>query len=284
MIDLSLLPSPNVIESLDYEQIYDERKRDLINKWPLDERPEISDLLEIESEPLSKLLQENSYRELILRQRINDAARSVFAAYASGSNLDNLLILLGVSRHHGESDSEFLARALLAPQGFSTAGPTNAYKYHALSAHPEVADVAIDRPVAGVVRISVLSHETDTPSERALAAVDYALNKEDIRPLNDTVLVEAAERQTYQVHARLRITTGAAHEPIQQAALQAVNDYILSQRRLGGEIRFSGLYASLHQAGVRTVDLLEPKDEIESNPLVAPHCLSVRVEVIHDDS
>lgn len=285
MIDLSKLPAPNVIEALSYEQIYAERKHDLIAKWPLEEQREIAELLEIESEPLTKLLQENAYRELILRQRINDAARSVFAAYAKGSDLDNLLILLGVERQEGESDKELLARALLAPQAFSTAGPTNAYKYHALSAHPEVLDVAVDRPVAGTVRISVLGREqSGTPSNQALTAVESALNEDDVRPLSDTVLVEPAEIQAYRIHARLRISTGAASEPIQQVAQQAANDYAQAQHRLGGEIRFSGLYAALHQAGVRTVELLEPKAELESSPRIAPYCLSVKVEVAHDDS
>lgn len=287
MIDLSKLPPPEVIELLNYEQIYTERKQALIAKWPEDKRQEIAELLEIESEPLVKLLQENAYRELILRQRVNDAARSVFSAYSSGSNLDNLLILLGVVRLDGENDEDFLARALLAPQAFSTAGPTNAYKYHALSAHPEVLDVAVDRPVAGTVRISVLGREqSGVPSQAALNAVDQALNAEDIRPLNDTVEVAPAEIIGYRIKAQLTISTGAASEPIEAAAIASAQRYANEQHRLAGEIRFSALYGALHLAGVRSVQLIEPTTEIMSNPLVAPYCVNIEnieLEVVHDD-
>ncbi|NUV25651.1 hypothetical protein MS6204_04603 [Escherichia coli] len=44
--------------------------------------------LELESEPATKLLQENAYRELLLRQRINEAAQAVMVAYAMGGDLD----------------------------------------------------------------------------------------------------------------------------------------------------------------------------------------------------
>lgn len=283
MIDLSKLPPPEFIDALSYEQIYAERKAALIHYWPSNERAAITELLELESEPLVKLLQENAYRELILRQRINDAGRSNLAAHASGSNLDNLLALLSVERKDKESDEDFLARALLAPQAFSTAGPSNAYKYHALSAHPDVLDVAVDRPVSGTVRVCVLSRSgRGKPTSIILDAVQATLTADDIRPLNDTVVVEAAELQLYQVHARLLIPTGAASEPIQHSALLATELYTKEQHRLSGEVRFSGLYAALHQPGVRSVDLTVPVSEILGSPRVAPVCTGIHIQVAYD--
>lgn len=46
------------------------------------------DTLTLESEPLVKLLEENAYRELIWRQRVNEAARAVMLACAAGNDLD----------------------------------------------------------------------------------------------------------------------------------------------------------------------------------------------------
>jgi phage-related baseplate assembly protein len=37
-----------------------------------------------------KLLQENAYREVIWRQRVNEAARAVMLAYAAGADLDQI--------------------------------------------------------------------------------------------------------------------------------------------------------------------------------------------------
>lgn len=285
MINFSKLPAPSVIEPLSYEQIYEERKRALIEKWPVNERDEVTEILSIESEPLTKLLQENAYRELILRQRINDAARGVLAAYAKGADLDNLFVSLGVTRKEGESDEEFLSRALLAPAGFSTAGPAEAYRYHALTAHEDVLDVAVDRPRPGDVRVSVLSKTSPgIPAANVLDAVMSALSADDVRPLSDTVFVEPAGIATYAVRAKLHIGTDAASEPVLIAAREAVKEYTDEQHKLGGEIRFSGLYAALHQAGVRSVTLLSPRAELESAPLFAPFCESVSIEVVHDDS
>ena len=42
--------------------------------------------LTFESEPVVKMLQENVYRELLLRQRINEAAKAVMVAYSGGDD------------------------------------------------------------------------------------------------------------------------------------------------------------------------------------------------------
>ncbi|EKN5085172.1 baseplate assembly protein, partial [Yersinia enterocolitica] len=89
-IDLSLLPPPFVVEELDYETLLAERKATLISLYPEEQRAAVARTLSLESEPLVKLLQENAYREVILRQRVNDAARAVMVAYAVGSDLDQL--------------------------------------------------------------------------------------------------------------------------------------------------------------------------------------------------
>jgi phage-related baseplate assembly protein len=65
-----------------------ERKATLISLYPEAERAAISRTLALESEPIVKLLQENAYREVILRQRINDAAKAVMLAYSTGADLD----------------------------------------------------------------------------------------------------------------------------------------------------------------------------------------------------
>ncbi|EEQ05233.1 Baseplate assembly protein J [Yersinia bercovieri ATCC 43970] len=78
------------MEALDYETLLAERKAELIALYPADEQAAITRTLSLESEPLVKLLQENAYRELVLRQRVNEAAQAVMVAYANGSDLDQL--------------------------------------------------------------------------------------------------------------------------------------------------------------------------------------------------
>lgn len=71
-IDLNQLPAPQVVEQLDYEQILEERKAYAVSLWPLEAQAEIRARMELESEPLNKLLQENAYRELVWRQRVTE--------------------------------------------------------------------------------------------------------------------------------------------------------------------------------------------------------------------
>jgi len=89
-IDLSQLPSPKVIETLDFEVILTARKEAFLSLYPEEQQAEMTNRLALESEPLTKLLQESAYRELLLRQRINDAARAVMLAHAQEADLDQI--------------------------------------------------------------------------------------------------------------------------------------------------------------------------------------------------
>ncbi|MFM5129474.1 baseplate J/gp47 family protein [Aeromonas veronii] len=177
-VDLTQLPPPEVEETLDVEAILAKRKAILISYYPADQQAAIAATLELESEPLNKLLQENAYNEMILRARINDAAKQTLLAFASGTTLDHvageyelerLLVTPGDPNATPpiepvyESDDPLRMRCQMAYEGMATAGPINAYKFHALSASAEVADVAVDSPTPGTVRVTILSPATTTP-------------------------------------------------------------------------------------------------------------------------
>ncbi|SQC69224.1 baseplate assembly protein J (GpJ) [Pseudomonas aeruginosa] len=97
-IDLSQLPPPHAVEQLDYEQILAERKAYAISLWPEDQQAEIAARLALESEPLTKLLEENAYREMLWRQRVNEAALANMLASAQGADLDQLAANYNVRR------------------------------------------------------------------------------------------------------------------------------------------------------------------------------------------
>ncbi|HCR1072455.1 TPA: baseplate assembly protein, partial [Enterobacter kobei] len=80
IVDLNQLAAPDVVEELDYETILTERKATLVSLYPEDQQDAIARTLLLESEPLVKLLQENAYREVIWRQRVNESARAVMLA------------------------------------------------------------------------------------------------------------------------------------------------------------------------------------------------------------
>ncbi|HDL8287275.1 TPA: baseplate J/gp47 family protein, partial [Yersinia enterocolitica] len=204
-IDLSLLPPPFVVEELDYETLLAERKATLISLYPEEQRAAVAHTLSLESEPLVKLLQENAYREVILRQRVNDAARAVMVAYAVGRDLDQLGANNNVERlviipadptaippidAVMESDADFRLRIPQAFEALSVAGPTGAYEAHARSADGRVADASALSPSPACVTVTVLARAGNgEASPELLDIVRAVLNDEDVRPVADRVTV-----------------------------------------------------------------------------------------------
>jgi len=288
VIDLSRLPPPDVVEPLDYESILAEMLADLRSR-----APEYNAL--VESDPAYKILEVAAYREQLLRQRVNDAARRVMLPYAKGNDLSNLAAAYGVERmlvSPGdpaaippvaavyETDERLLDRVLMAPYAWSCAGSRQGYRYHAMTAHADVADAYPFSPTGGVARIAVLSESGDgIPSDDALAAVLAALSEEDVRPLCDTVMVVPARITSYSVNARIYLDAGPSEEPVYKAVLAAVTAYACPRRRLGRKIALSGFYAALHLSGVARAELITPAADIPCAKDEALHCESVNIVI-----
>ncbi|WP_418457860.1 baseplate assembly protein [Citrobacter braakii] len=294
-IDLSQLPPPVVVEPLDFETLFAQRKAAFIAMYPEDEQEEIARTLELESEPITMLLEENCYRELLLRQRVNEAARSVMLAYSTDSDLDNLAVNFNVERLTiqeeddsvtppieavMESDADLRTRTQQAFEGLSVAGPTAAYEFWGRSADGRVADISAVSPTPACVTISVLSREGDgTASDDLLSVVAAALNDEEVRPVADRVTVQSAEIVPYQIDATLYIYPGPEAEPVRQASEQQLQAYIAAQNRLGRDIRLSAIYAALHVEGVQRVELAQPVADIVLSDYQASHCTEYTITV-----
>ena len=241
------------------------------------------------------LLEENCYRELLLRQRVNEAARAVMLAYSTDSDLDNLAVNFNVERLTiqeeddsvtppieavMESDPDLRTRTQQAFEGLSVAGPTAAYEFWGRSADGRVADISAESPLPACVTITVLSREGDgTASPDLLAIVDKALNAEDVRPVADRVTVQSAEIVPYQIDATLYIYPGPEAEPVRQASEQQLQAYIAAQNRLGRDIRLSAIYAALHVEGVQRVELAQPVADIVLSDYQASHCTESTITV-----
>lgn len=277
-IDLSKLPFPDVVETLDYEVILAAMLADL------QVRDETFTAL-VESDPAYKILEVAAYRETLLRARINDAAKAVMLAYATANDLDNIVALFGVERLDGEGDSALRLRAHLALEGYSTAGPVGSYTFHALSADATVKDVDIASPDPGDVVVTVLSTVGDgTPDSDLLDLVEATLNDEEIRPLTDAVTVQAATIVEYTVDAELYLYGGPDAETVRAEAESRLLTYLSDHHRLGHDITLSGLFAALHVEGaVQRVELTEPSETLVIAADEAAYCTSVSVVVAGTD-
>lgn len=290
-IDLSQLPAPQIVEQIDFEVILAERKAYAISLWPVEQQAEIAARLELESEPLTKLLEENAYRETIWRQRVNEGSVANMLALAQGADLENLAANYNVERllvQSGnplavppipevlESDDSLRERAQMAFEGLSTAGPRNSYTFHARAADGRVADATAESPSPAVVVVTVQSLLGNGSADATLLNIVNAyLSDEDRRPVADRLTVQSAVVLPYQVNARLYLkTNGPESEPILATANQRLQAYVNQRRRLGMEVSESAIHAALHVEGVRKVEL-DGWADITATPYQAPYCTGI---------
>lgn len=178
------LPEPALIEELNYEAIF----RQLVEDFRA-RHPDYDALLE--SDPAIKLLQVFAYRELALRQRVNDAFKATLLAFAQAGDLDQLAAFYGVNRQSAELDEALRSRTIERIKGSSTAGGAAWYRYQTLTADERVVDALVTSPDAGQVRIALLSNEGPNIKAATGATLDtlgavYALTRNTLLNENDT--------------------------------------------------------------------------------------------------
>lgn len=273
-LDLSKLPPPAAVETLSFDAIVADIKADLILR-----APEAAAVLGFESEMMVKLIQAFGYREELLRNRVNQGYKASTLAFSIGPDLDIAAANLGVYRLDDEEDEDFRSRAVLASDGWSTAGPRRAYEFHARSASPLVSAVSVTSPSPGQVRVVVLSNSEDGVADAALlASVAAALDHEDVRPFDDVTVVSAGV-STFNVRAKLKLPPGPDAGPVLQAAETAVRAYAAKRRRLNVGVVHNAISAALMQPGVEDVEILEPLDDIAGVLDTAPVLATVELEV-----
>lgn len=265
-VDLSALPPPQVLESLDFEEVYQEElslfRAYMGDNWNA----------HLESDPVVKLLELGAYRRLQTRARINDAAKALLLAYARGTDLDHLAANVRLKRlviqeadaqsvppvpKVMELDDALRERIQLVYEGLTTAGPRNSYILHARNASALVADAQAESPSPAHVVVTVLHLEGNgVADQKLLDKVLLHLSDEDIRPVGDRLTVQSAEVLEYRIDAVVHMAgTGSENDAILAEATRRLQTWINPRRRLGVEVSRSAIDAQLHITGVSRVDL-----------------------------
>lgn len=105
-----------------------------------------------------------------------------------------------------EGDDRFRERIRLAPAQLSTAGPESAYRYWALTADPDIIDVAIDSPDANIINIYPLMTGGAIPDEETLQKVEDTCSADDVRPMTDVVTAIAPTQVSYDIELKYYCT------------------------------------------------------------------------------
>lgn len=317
-VDLSRLPSPNVIEGLDFDSLFASNLAQFQVYFPDFDAT-------VESDPVVKIIELFTYRELILRQRVNDVAKGVMVAYATGSDLDQLAALFEVERYiltpadpvTGmaavlEGDGDFRRRLVLAPEGYSVAGPEGAYIYHALEASSDVLDASAYSPKSddiktrvlallqasnvgadvvasmqamldsavwpGTVVTTVLSRTGNGSAPQAtLDAVAAKVSADTTRPLTDHVTVQSAQIVPFEIEAVLTFFAGPDSGIVLSAARDRLDTYLGESLKLGRDITRANIIAALCPNGVQNVELVSPPADIVINRQQAGHCTGITI-------
>lgn len=239
---------PDVIEKLSFEEIFSRIKEELVR------RDETFSAL-VETDPAMKILEVAAWRELLLRQRINEAAKANLLKFATESDLDHLAEFYGVERKEKEEDECFRKRIKARIVGYSTGGSKEHYRFHALSADPKIKDALVESPIPGSVQISILSTD-GVPSEELLDIVRKKVTQDDIRMLTDTVTVVSCNIISVDIHTKI---TALSEDAIKAAKKQFIERF---EARLGWNITRSWIIANLFVEGVSNIELVEPKEDV----------------------
>lgn len=178
-----LLPAMQVLETIDTEQIISNRMAQLVELWNSYDPPNGAayDVGGTEFDPIRINQELNAYFELMVRDRVNQAARAVTLVYAVGSDLDAIAsrypfglprktttsIVNDVATTVSESDDEYRQRIWLSPNVLSLNGPGQgtyeSYVFWAMTAPqpsgtPDIKHAtALTKRASGVVTIPLIT-------------------------------------------------------------------------------------------------------------------------------
>lgn len=319
LADFSGLSAPALIEELDFETVYAERKAAFLALYSdATVKAEMSKTLERESDPVVKLLQESAYREVLFRQQRNDDVKVLLVLYSSGSNLDQLVVDRGLKRliitpadntvvppvdAVYESDQDLKERYLLAMDGLSVAGPVSSYQFYAESADGRVGDVSVVSPQVDLdnlvlenltkaqlielignlfyLDIYILQNDSESgvATQELINIVQLALDDETVRPCCDKAVVKSVTVVSYSIAATIYAKQTAQAAAVLEIAQQNLQNYVAEQKRIGRSIRRSAIYAVLHVDGIEHVNITSPNADIVIDATQAGHCTNIDISV-----
>ncbi|MCD2166820.1 baseplate J/gp47 family protein [Comamonas koreensis] len=251
MIDLATLPAPDVVEALNYETILATSKTDLANLLR-PHLPAVDDVLALESEPLTKLLESFAMREMAYRARVNDAARAHLLAFARGADLDHLAALVGVTRMDGEADTRLRTRVQLRIAALSSQGTREYYEYQAMTASLNVRAAMATSPTAGRVQLMLWCVD-QAQATATQQAVDALVNSDGGRMLGVPITVAVAQPMAINITANIyRARTAPAN--LLQLLNSRLQTAFAGMADLSAAVGRSYITTLLHVEGVARVE------------------------------
>lgn len=207
-----------------------------------------------------------AYREMLIRNSINEAAKQNLIAFASGVMLDYLGDFFGVVRLNAETDEQLRTRIRLAPESYATTGSRQAYRFHTLSTDAAIIDCDAVRGDNGNIYIYILTPDGQASPDLIQAVLDNT-SDEKKRPLSDRVDVIAG--QALEVQLTIKVTPLASANPQTVLNNARVNAQVFADKRrikLGKDIVPSQIIDALSSDDIWQVEVLTPAAPIVVKP------------------
>lgn len=145
-----------------------------------------------------------------------------------------------------------------------------------MSAHQDIVDVAVVRPVPGTVELCPLL-VTGLPDQNLLDLVAGICSDEKVRPLTDTVHVKPPAEVEYSISASIRVYDDQDMDLVMRHARAAITGWTQRQSaRLGLDIIPSQISAALSVPGVYRVTLTLPAERVLADHEWA-HCTGINL-------
>ncbi|WP_428700208.1 baseplate J/gp47 family protein [Stappia sp.] len=258
------LPPPAILEELGFEA--------LLAAIVADAQARLAavgiawDVGTLETDPVMILCQAFAYRELLLRARVNDAARANLLAFAGTSDLDHLAAFYDVTRLLDEPDARLRERVWLTILGRSAGGPLERYKAVAMAASAQVRDVAIWREGRDpTVRVAVLTDDLAPKPSELLDTVRAALEAPEVRVVSDRFDVVSAIRTVTDVALTVRLAPDAPASLFADVAT-ALRAAWETESLLGLDLTTSWLISKAMIPGVTRVTVTWPDEDLVAQP------------------
>lgn len=291
VIELDQLPTMQVLETLDSDELIADRMTKFAELWKSYDPPAGAnyDVENLEFDPIRIVEENNAYFELLLRDRVNQAAKAVTLAFASGSDLDAI-----ASRYPGgvprldsdgdgvndELDNHYRTRIWLSPNTLSPHGVYESYVFWVLTALPELRD-ATAYAVRGTPNVtitimadgdgvelgddekSVTAFPSPTPETSDIDTIRSYVEADSRKALTDVVRVRTPKIVRVDYEIRYWLFPGWNADTMKKALWTAMAALIEKQRWLGYSHTKAAVEAALMVSGVYNVIVDLPTDDVE---------------------
>ncbi|MEX3629051.1 MAG: baseplate J/gp47 family protein [Burkholderia sp.] len=196
-----------------------------------------------------------------------------------------------------ELDDNYRQRIMLAPESFSTTGPSDAYVYWARTADPSIADVTVQFPELVLANGALQSANavppgcvflyplttSGLPTQAIMDAVLAMCSPKNRRAATDYVRVFAPQEVGYQIVAELTLFNNADQATALAQANTAAQTYVAArERQLGLDIvreQIIGALNSPSSYGVYKVNLIQPAADTVLTPVQWGHCTGIQISI-----